>query len=68
MKKNIYLQPITEAIGILPLQLINTSPGWSKDGNPPTEVVKEVEVNENDKLTPTDLWGDDSYGGFLDLD
>ena len=68
MKKNIYLQPVTEVIGILPLQLINTSPGWAKDGNPPTTVKKEEEVKEGDKLPPSDLWSDDSYGGFLDLD
>ncbi len=67
MKKNQYLQPISEVIGVLPYQLMDATRGWSKDGNPPTTVEQEAGVDENDKL-PTDLWGDDSYGGFLDLD
>lgn len=66
MKKRIYLQPVTEVTGILPLQLMEASRGWAQDGNPPTIVEKEDEVNENDRQ-PSSLW-DEGYGGFLDLD
>ena len=68
MKKRIYLQPAIEIIGILPLQLLDASRGWSKDGNPPTVVEKEQVVNEGDKLPSPNLWDGESYGGFLDLD
>ena len=68
MKKKLYLQPVIDVMGIQPLQMLNATRGWSKDGNPPTTVKKEEEVKEGDKLPPSDLWSDDSYGGFLDLD
>ena len=67
MKKRLYLQPAIEIIGILPLRLLDGSRGWSKDGNPPTKVEVEGEVEEADKLPPSDIWGE-GYGGFLDLD
>lgn len=65
MEKKKYLQPAIEVDGIMPIQLMAGSPGWSKDGESPTAVEKEDAVSENDK---TGLWDDDSYGGFLDLD
>ena len=68
MKKRLYLQPAIEIIGILPLQLMEASRGWSKDGNPPFTVEQEEEVQEKDKLPSVDLWDDGGYGGFLDLD
>ena len=63
MKKRLYLQPAIEIIGILPLQLLDASRGWSKDGNPPTVVEKEEEVQGSSP--PQNLWDED---GFLDLD
>ena len=70
MKKKLYLQPAIDVIGIQPLQMLNATRGWSQDGNPPTGVEQENEVNENDKLPSSgDLWDeDDGYGNFLDLD
>jgi hypothetical protein len=62
MKKKLYLQPVIDVMGIQPLQMLNATRGWSKDGNPPTKVEKEPEVGETG--TPG-LWDDD---GFLDLD
>ena len=47
MKKKIYLQPVTDIIEIQPLQLMDASRGWSKDGNPPINVEKEEEAKEN---------------------
>ena len=64
MKKKIYLQPAIEVAGIMPIQLMAGTEGWAKDGNPPTAVVKEEDVNENDKIS-SGLWDDE---GFLDLD
>lgn len=67
MKKKLYLQPDTEAIGVLSIHLMEATRGWAKDGNPPTKVEVEGEVEEADKLPPSDIWGE-GYGGFLDLD
>ena len=64
MKKKIYLQPAIEVAGIMPIQLMAGTEGWAKDCNPPTAVVKEEDVNENDKIS-SGLWDDE---GFLDLD
>lgn len=64
MKKKIYLQPAIEITGITPFRLMAGTEGWAKDGNPPTTVVKEEDVDENDKIT-LGLWDDE---GFLDLD
>ena len=72
MKKKLYLQPAIDVMGIQPLQMLNATRGWSKDGNPPYRVYQEDEVKDLDKLLPsgTNVWGDgeDHYGGFLDLD
>jgi len=72
MKKKIYLKPAIKVAGNLSLQLMETTPGWTKDGNPPYRVYQEDEVKDLDKLLPsgTNVWGDgeDHYGGFLDLD
>ena len=68
MKKKLYLQPATDVTGIMPLPLMDASRGWAINGNPPTNVEQEDPVNDNDKLPSSDLWDDDSYGGFLDLD
>jgi hypothetical protein len=71
MKKKLYLQPAIDVMGIQPLQLLDATRGWSQDGDPPTGVVQEDEVDEDDKLpSPGDPWSedDDGYGGFLDLD
>ena len=60
MKKKLYLQPAIDVMGIQPLQMLNATRGWSKDGNPPTGVEQENEVNENDKLPSSgDLWDED---------
>lgn len=61
MKKKLYLQPATKDVGILPLRLMVVSRGWARDGNPPTAVEQEDDVDVED------LDGD-GYGGFLDLD
>jgi hypothetical protein len=63
MKKKTYLQPATEVTGVLPIQFMDATRGWAKDGNPPFTVEKEDGVNENNPI-----WGDDGYGDFLDLD
>lgn len=63
MKKKIYLQPVTDIIEIQPLQLMDASRGWSKDGNPPINVEKEEEAKENNPSSS--IWDQD---GFLDLD
>lgn len=61
MKKKLYLQPATKDVGILPLRLMVVSRGWSRDGNPPTSVEQEDEVDDED-------FDGNGYGGFLDLD
>ncbi|MBO4827594.1 MAG: hypothetical protein J5506_10270 [Prevotella sp.] len=70
MKKKPYLQPDIEVVVTLPHRLMVGSPGWAIDGNPPTSVEQEDEVDDDDKLPSSgDLWSDDDgYGGFLDLD
>ena len=70
MNKKPYLQPDTEITGVQPYHLMAATPGWAIDGNPPTSVEQEDEVNDDDKLPASgDLWDDDDgYGGFLDLD
>ena len=62
MKKRLYLQPAIKVTGFLPLWLMETTPGWSRDGNPPTTVIQEDGVDD------TDPWSDGGYEGFLDLD
>ena len=62
MKKRLYLQPAIKVTGFLPLWLMETTPGWSRDGNPPYKVEQEDEVTESDP------WSEGGYGGFLDLD
>ncbi len=47
MKKKLYLQPAIEVIDIRPFDLLRTSPGWAKDGNPPIEVEKESDDPED---------------------
>lgn len=64
MKKKLYLQPAIDVIGIQPLQLLDATRGWSQDGNTPTEVTQEDEVDEDDYFNDDD----GGYGGFLDLD
>lgn len=61
MKKKLYLQPATKDVGILPPWVMAVSRGWARDGNPPTAVEQEDDVDVED------LDGD-GYGGFLDLD
>ena len=72
MKKKLYLKPAIKVAGNLSLQLMETTPGWAKDGKPPFRVYQEDEVKDLDKLLPsgTNVWddGEDHYGGFLDLD
>ena len=62
MKKKLYLQPATEVIGIQTPQLMGASRGWSQNGDPPTPVEQEDDVDDDDGND------DDGYGGFLDLD
>ena len=61
MKKKQYLQPAAKDVGILPPWVMVVSRGWSRDGNPPTAVELEDEVDDEDQ-------DGDGYRGFLDLD
>ena len=63
MKKKLYLKPAIKVAGFVTHRFIATSPGWSRDSNPPYEVEQEDDVNEDDLLP-----GGGGYGGFLDLD
>lgn len=68
MKKKLYLKPDIKIAGFVTHRFIASSPGWSKDGNPPYTVEQEGEVDDNDRLPSSgDVW-DGGYGGFLDLD
>lgn len=63
MKKKLYLKPAIKVVGFVTHRFIATSPGWSRDSNPPYKVEQEDDVDEDD-FDP--IGGD--YGGFLDLD
>lgn len=67
MKKKEYLQPFVEVISVNLYSPIQASPGWAKDGNPPTDVYQE-ENNFGDEYYEGDGSKQDEDGFFLDLD
>ncbi len=69
MKKKEYQTPFVEVISVTlygPVQASPT-PGWARDGNPPTEVYKEND-NFGDQYYEGDGDLQDQEGFFLDLD